>query len=234
MPSAIRMSRRMKTAGIIALLLATAGCIAAVAALAALQHVDPFYASAMELDPQQAAAAGRQLEERVAELAEPTPTSRWQAAFAEDEVNGWLATVLRDKLPELLPPTVAEPRVQLIDDRLMLGFRFVDEKFNTVVTVETEPRVMSEGVVSLRMRSARAGLLPLARSLVVEEVDLITKELDWPIEWTEIEGDLVLVVPMRNLFDTEAERRRLDELDLNGGEIVLGGAAENRAPPASQ
>ncbi|HMP07849.1 MAG TPA: hypothetical protein PJ982_15980, partial [Lacipirellulaceae bacterium] len=139
------MSTRFKRAGAIVLLLAALAVGGTLALRAALQHVEPFYAAAVEVDPAAAAAAALQLEKRVAELATPVAAPQWDVEFTETEVNGWLATVLRDKLPELLPPTVQDPRVQLAENRLLLGFRYIDGAFQSVVAIETEPGLPQPG-----------------------------------------------------------------------------------------
>jgi hypothetical protein len=225
------MSRRIRFAGIVAIVLAIAGCVVAAAAVLALRHVDPFYAAAVNQDPHEAAVAGRQLEERIARLNAPTSQAHWEATFTEEEVNGWLAAVLKEKLPDLLPSEVEDPRVALANGRVLIGYRYAAAPLTIVVTLETEPRIDKDGVVTIRLVAARAGLLPVAHSVVVDEVNLLAEKLEWPVEWRQEKDLLELVVPMRNLFDTETERRSLDEVKLSAGEIVLGGAASNRETP---
>lgn len=226
------MSRRTKAAGIIVLVLAAAACAGAAYVAYALQQVDPFYADAVKVDPAEAAAAGRQLEERVAELNAPKPHDHWQAKFTEDEVNGWLAAVLKERLPELLPPQVQDPRVRLADGRVDIAYRYVGNPLTTVVTLETEPRMAREGLLAIRLVAARAGIIPVGESLVIQEVDLLAQQLNWPIEWSHVDGHLELSVPMRDLFSTNDEQRTLADVDFNAGEVVLGGSAAAREPEA--
>jgi hypothetical protein len=221
------MSRRWKTTGIVVAVLATLACAAVVYAVIALQHVDPQYAEALELDPAKAAADAQKLEERVAELNVDANRDHWNAAFTEDEVNGWLASVLREKLPDLLPPEVQDPRVQLKAGRVFVAYRY-SGTLSTVITLETEPRIERDGLLGIRLVSAYAGFLPVANSLVVREVNKLAEALKWPVEWREQPDKLELFIPMQDLFSTDTEDRRLSELAVRDAKIEIGGKAEQR------
>jgi hypothetical protein len=74
---------------------ATGGCtVLAVAALLAgygmiaVRHVQPFYASAIKIEPQKLKSASREMESRVAALySDVRPAGRWRAAFTDEEVS---------------------------------------------------------------------------------------------------------------------------------------------------
>jgi hypothetical protein len=221
------MSRRWKTTGIVFAVLATLACAAAIYAAWGLQQVDPRYAEALELDPAQAAADAQKLEERVAELNADANQGSWNATFTEDEVNGWLASVLREKLPKLLPPEVQDPRVQLKEGRVFIAYRYAG-KLTTVITLETEPRIEKDGLIGIRLVSAYAGFFPVANSLVVKEVNKLAETLQWPIEWREQPDKLELFIPMRDLFSTESQDRELANLGVHDGKLEIGGKAEQR------
>lgn len=221
------MSRRWKNSGTVVALLATLACAAAIYAAWGLQQVDPRYAEALELDPEKAAADAQKLEERVAELNADANQDHWNATFTEDEVNGWLASVLREKLPDLLPPEVQDPRVQLKEGRVFIAYRYAG-KLTTVITLETEPRIEKDGLVGIRLVSAYAGFFPVANALVVKEVDKLAETLKWPIEWREQPDKLELFIPMKDLFSTDAQDRDLAELAVYDGKVEIGGKAEQR------
>jgi hypothetical protein len=221
------MSRRWKSTGIVVAMLATLACAAAIYAAWGLQQVDPRYAEALELDPAQAASDAQKLEERVAKLNADASQGSWNATFTEDEVNGWLASVLREKLPKLLPPEVQDPRVQLKEGRVFVAYRYAG-KLTTVITLETEPRIERDGLIGIRLVSAYAGFFPVANSLVVKEVDELAATLQWPVEWREQPDKLELFIPMRDLFSTDSQDRELAELAVHDGKVELGGNAEQR------
>jgi hypothetical protein len=104
--------------------------------------------------------------------------------------------VLKEKLPELLPPQVQDPRVRLADGRVDIAYRYVSSPLTTVVTLETEPRLASEGILAIR--HCRVRIIPVGESLVIHSRQPFTNEL---AEWSHVDGQLELSVPMRELFD---------------------------------
>jgi hypothetical protein len=219
------MSRPTRIAAVATGVLAVVVGLAAVYGVLAMQHVEPFYAEALTLPKDAAAIASRELEDHVTDLYRQTPRDRWDATFTEEQVNGWLAVTLAEKFPTLLPPQVRDPRIGLADDRFMVGFQYQGRHLTSVVSIEADASLPEPGVVAMRLRSARAGLLPVASSTVIEEVSAIAAQLKWPIRWEEQEGAPVLVVPMIELFSTETERRRLEDVELREGELTLAGSS---------
>jgi hypothetical protein len=155
-------------------------------------------------------------------------TGRWESVFSDAEVNGWLATVVREKYPTLLPPEVVEPRVSFVDGRCLLGYRYEAGNVRAMVTIEGEPFMASNDVAGLRLRKARVGLLPLPLAKVVEHINHGAGELQVPVKWVEQEGDPVMLVGVTNALSTEEEVRRLEEIELRDGELALAGTATQR------
>jgi hypothetical protein len=211
---------------------ATSGCIVlAVAALlagyaaVALRHVQPFYASAINVAPRDLASASREMESRVAVLySGAKPPGRWQAAFTDEEVNGWLAVTLVEKFPELLPPEVTRPRVAFVEGGVLIGFQWRGERLEAVISVKADARMADDDVLAVRLRQVRAGSLPLPTSDVVEQVSLAAAQIEWPLRWAYEEGDPVALLPTRNVFSTELQERRLELIEIRKGELLLAGS----------
>jgi len=203
--------------------------IAGVLLFRATQTVDPFYAAAVATKPAESRKAGERTENRVADLVDQAETTgRWESIFSDAEVNGWLATILKDKYPTLLPPEVVDPRVSFVNGRCLIGYRYEGEQFRAVVTIEGEPFMASNDVAGFRLRKARIGVLPLPLSKVVEHIDRGAGELQVPVKWIEHEGDPVMLVGVTNALSTDDEVRRLEEIDLRDGELSLAGTATPR------
>jgi hypothetical protein len=201
----------------------------------AAQAVDPFYAEATDVKPTELRQEGRELENRVADLTDQAQTTgRWESIFTDGEVNGWLATILREKYPNLLPAEVVEPRVSFVAGRCLLGYRYEGEALRAMVTIEGEPFMASHDVAGLRFRRARVGILPLPLAKVVEHINEGAKKLDVAIRWAEKQGDPVLLVGVTNALSTEEETRRLEAIDLRDGELVLAGTVEPRGASAQR
>ncbi|BBO32154.1 hypothetical protein [Lacipirellula parvula] len=209
---------------VLAVLLVVAGAL-----YWAAQAVDPFYAAATQAKPAELKEAGEQLENRVADLTDQAETTgRWESVFSDEEVNGWLATVLREKYPTLLPPEVVDPRVSFVNGKCLLGYRYQGDKVRAMVTIEGEAFMASDDVAGLRLRKARLGFLPLPLSKVVDHINDGAKQLKIPVKWVEQEGDPVMLVGVTNALSTDEEVRRLDAIDLRDGQLVLAGSIEPR------
>ena len=223
-PPAPRRRWPLLTAATLALLTLAAGGL-----YWAAQAVDPFYAAAAEAKPAELRAAGEQLENRVADLNDQAETTgRWESTFSDAEVNGWLATILKEKYPTLLPPEVVDPRVSFVAGRCLLGYRYEGESLRAMVTIEGEPFMASHDVAGIRFRKARIGILPLPLAKVVEHINDGAKELGIAVRWVEKEGDPVMLVGVTNALSTDDEVRRLEAIDPREGELALAGSATPR------
>lgn len=203
--------------------------VAGVVLFRATQAVDPFYAAAVATKPAESREAGERMENRVADLVDQVETTgRWESIFSDAEVNGWLATILKDKYPTLLPPEVVDPRVSFVTGRCLIGYRYEGEQIRAVVTIEGEPFMASHDVAGLRLRKARIGVLPLPLSKVVEHINRGAGDLQIAVKWIEHEGDPVMLVGVTNSLSTDDEVRRLEEIELRDGELALAGTATPR------
>lgn len=212
------------------------GCLLAVVAVGggfayrAMQQVEPFYAAAVETKPAELERAGRRMEDRVADLATDSQTTgRWESKFTADEVNGWVALMLKEKYPDLLPPEVIDPRVAFSNGRCQVGYRYEGNRVSAVITIEGDASMATHDVAAVRLRKARLGAIPLPLSQVVEEINERAADLDIAIKWIEQEGDPVLLVAVTNALSNEQEVRRLEKIDILEGELVLAGTATPRS-----
>jgi hypothetical protein len=223
------MSRRVRITLLSLGGLGIAGGLAYVIAIQAMQHVEPFYAAAIEKPHKQLETAAQQMESRVSALrSDAAKAGNWQTTFTADEVNGWLATILKEEYADLLPPQVVEPRVGFSEGKCQLGYRYRGGFFDTVVTIEGEGWMESEDVAAVRFRKLKAGALPLPTSNVIEDITKAAVKLHIPTRWTEKDGDPVLMVPVANALSTETELRRLEKIELHDGKLHLVGKTEPR------
>ena len=161
----------------------------------ALGRVRPFYAAALELDPQTLETGSRELESRATVLySEARQAGQWQAAFTADQINGWLALQLAEVYADALPDDISEPRVAIDDDRLTLGFRARRGGVDTVVSADATVMLTDEGDVAIRLLSVQAGSLPLPVMQVADDVSRACQELSLPVRWTQVDGQPVALV----------------------------------------
>lgn len=226
------MSRRGKIAALSVCGVAVAAAVALGYAKRAMREVQPFYAAAIRVEPQELKSASRRMENRVAALYSDTrPPGQWKTVFSDDEVNGWLAVTLAEQHADLLPRQVSDPRVAFADGRCMVGFRYRSSRVDAVVSVEAEAFMADEDLAAIRLREVRLGSLPLPMAKVVESITRGARKLDLAVRWTQLEGDPVLLLSLAHVLSTDDEERQLDLLELRDGELLLTGSTERRETP---
>jgi hypothetical protein len=223
------MSRRRKV--ILACLAMFAGVLGLGAGyvLYAVREVQPFYAAAIETEPEVLESAGRRMEQRVDELYDQPQPGNWSTVFTDEEVNGWLARYLQEDQPTLLPPEVVDPRVAFVEGGCKLGFRYAGASLDAVVTVEAEAYMVEENLAAVRFRQARLGALPISMSTVISHISKGAATLKIPIRWTEADGDPVLLAPVTDALSTPEETRSLARLVFSEGQVSLTGATTPRS-----
>ncbi|NOY41696.1 MAG: hypothetical protein GXP26_07670 [Planctomycetes bacterium] len=235
------MSRRVR------LSIAVAGSLAAIIAGLflygkwAIHQVQPFYSAALQVDPDTHISASLEMESRVSALvSDAAEQSHWQAAFSDDEVNGWLASSLTEKFPGLLPEAVSDPRVAFSDGIAALGFRYQDDHLNSVLSLRASAVIDGTDIVALRLLQAHVGTLPFPMAKIVEAITDGARQQQIAIRWTQQDGDPVALIPLTGLLSTPKVERRLDVVEFHEGELYLSGstrslpqpmAAEEKSPP---
>lgn len=226
------MSARKKIAVFALLGMAAAALVAFGYAWQALREVRPFYAKALNVEPQAQKSASQRMENRVADLySDDQPRGEWTTVFSDAEVNGWLAVALEERYADFLPPEVSDPRVAFGDDRALVGFHYRGGQIDAIVSLETEAFMADDDVAAVRLRDARVGSLPIPMSRVVESISEAADQLGLLIRWTQLEEDPVLLVSLTDVLSTDEEQRQLKLLKLRQGELLLTGSTEQRPAP---
>jgi hypothetical protein len=201
------------------------------------KQVPEFYQQALEVEPQRHAELGDKLEENLLELRnEASQEGQWQAVFTDEQINGWLASDLPEKFPRALPPEVKEPRVAIEPEVARVGARFKSPQLETVISLAVEVHMTDEpNVLAVRIRQARAGLLPVPLADWLEQVRLAAGESGIPLRWVEQDGDPVALVTIPMEQAGRDHRLLLEQIELRDGELVVGGRTERfDAPPSAR
>ena len=76
------------------------------------QFPPAFYQLSLDVDEEISAVEGDEFEVRILNLQNDARSNeQWQAIFTEAQINGWIASDVPEKFPDLLPDAVLEPRV---------------------------------------------------------------------------------------------------------------------------
>lgn len=219
------MSCRLKIVVAVAVSVVLTATILVGYALQAVRQVQPFYTTAIEIDASTLAVESHAMERRVAALvSDATGQTSWQAVFSDREVNGWLAVALKEKFADLLPEGILDPRVAFETDQLVVGFRYQENDFATVISVRANVWIADTDVIAIHLLKAHAGTLPIPLVKMVETLGEAAKKQKLPLRWAQREGTPVALLSLPGIFSTEKESRRLEIVELHQGELFLKGS----------
>lgn len=231
------MALRLRTVSwlVVGLLLLAAGFVGG--AYWATQRVPAFYEQALQQDPIAVQQANEKMLARTTTLASSVKREgQWSALFTGDEINGWLAVDLPQNYPDLLSPEISDPRVLLTPGRLTLACRYRTGAVTTVASLELEAYLPEANVVAIRVRSLKAGALPLPLADLLDGVSKAAADMDLRIRWLKADGDpvaLIEIPPAKGQFNTAYQ---LETLDIRDGEVYLSGHTrriDTPPPPAA-
>ena len=146
----------------------------------------------------------------------------WSAQFTDEQVNGWLATEMPEKHPELLPVGFTQPRVRFAENRLQLGVQSTASGVETVVWLDIEVSMTDEHEAALRFRQVRAGSLPLPLGHVLDALTQVAQDLEVPLRWTTVDDDPTALLGLPTLAGGYV-RYELDKLKVSDGLLFVSG-----------
>jgi hypothetical protein len=219
------MARKKRIAAIALLISATTLVTVVVGSVyVAMGRVRPFYAEALQLDPQRLETGSRELESRATALySETRQPGEWRAAFTAEQINGWLAMQLADVYADALPKEISDPRVAITDDHLTIGFRTRRGGVDTVISADAAVMLTDEGDVAIRLLAVHAGALPLPVMQVADDVSRACQELSLPVRWTQVDGQPVAIVDVDHHTNVTKAHMVLEAVELRDGAIYLAG-----------
>jgi hypothetical protein len=196
----------------------------------ATQYVPPFYVSAVKLDADAAQSSSDAMLRQTAALASDIRRGRpWQAVFTAEQINGWLAYDVPRNHPNLLPPEVRDPRVQIEDDQLKIAFQWSGTAWSAVVSFQVEVYLQEPNVIAIRIHQARAGKLPLPLGGLVESFVASAQDAGLLIDHRQIESDPLLLVTLP-AAEMDNEPMVLETFELRDGGVYLAGRTQPEAP----
>lgn len=221
-----------KIVRVVLAVVALAGVAAGVsffAAYRASQHVPEFYEKAIARQPESQAEASHELVKQVFDLRnDVNQVGQWKAVFTDEQINGWLAADLPAKFPDALPKEIHDPRVAIDPQQAQIACRYESSKTSTVVSLALEIHLTDEpNVVAVRIRQARAGLLPLPVKQGLDKITAAARAAGIPLRWVQKDGDPVALITVPAEHEQYSQRLlRLETIELRSGEVFLSGQTE--------
>ena len=226
------MARKFRIAAIVVvgLLLAAGGT--ALLVYRATQQVPAFYEEALAREPQAAMQANDEYLQQVTALASDLQRpGEWQAVFTAEQINGWLAVDLVSNYPDLLPEEIQAPRIAIADKQATVACRIVRGDKSTVFSLSLDVYLSEPNVLALRLRSARAGALPMPLAKVLDALTEAARHADVPLQWRQNAGDPVALVSLAQARDA-GEFGQIDCVELRDGALWISGHTAEKTPPA--
>ncbi|MDB4767038.1 hypothetical protein OAG71_05070 [bacterium] len=191
------------------------------------QKPPEFYSAAMKEDPETAQALGSQLETNVFDIYNSAviPTT-WQGELSEDEINGWLASELPAKFPELLPENIKDPRVSLDEDQLTIACRCSYKDLHGILVGSFDLFCTDQpNQIAIRIKSIKMGIVPFPVTQFADQVTESLHNSGYESSWTEMEGDPVLLVnvPEDHLVIEEYYHIEIKSFDIKDKKILFTG-----------
>lgn len=195
----------------------------------AARHVPTFYAETLEQPEKTARTASHQMRRQVTTLAsDTTRAGSWGETFTAEQINGWLAVDFLEKHPSVLPEGVSHPRISITANEARIGCTFNEPWPNTVYSIVIQPYIAEPNVVAIRFLKARAGMLPMPLGEVIDEISDGAAERGLRLQWQQIDGDPVLLMPLDQVADNHDERYVLEQIQLAEGAIHFGGHTKSK------
>lgn len=226
------MRKLLRIGAISIFLLAAVAAVGVVVVWWSATRVPDFYEQALATEPQHMEEAGDQLEEHILELRNDSlKAGQWRATFTDEQINGWLAVDLPQKFPRALPKQLKDPRVAIEPDVAYAAARYESPQVTTVISLAVEVRLTDEpNQLAVRVRQARAGLLPVPLADWLDRVSAAAADGGIPLRWVEEDGDPVALITLP-LEDKENPDHilRLEQIELRDGQLVVIGTTDEAA-----
>ena len=191
------------------------------------QKSPEFYAAAMKQEPAKAKVLGSQLETNVFNIYNSAviPTA-WQGELSEEGINGWLASELPAKFPEMLPENIKDPRISLEDNQLSIACRCSYKDLNGILVGNFDLFCTDKpDQVAVKIKSVKMGIVPFPVTQFADEVTNVLHSSGYESSWTEMDGDPVLLidVPKDHLIIEDYYLIQVKSFDIKDKKILFTG-----------
>jgi len=197
----------------------------------AVRQVPDFYEQSLQADPaKEAVASDEMLQQTTALVSEVKQKGQWQAVFTTAQINGWLAVDLEKNHPGMIPSGVSDPRVSIAPEELAVACRYEGAGVATVLWLSLDVYLDEPNVVAVRIKKARAGMLPMPLDKVLEAVTRGAQRLEVDLQWRQSDGDPVALITIPPERLERDKRIHVESVRLGDSEVFLAGTTEPADP----
>jgi hypothetical protein len=156
------------------------------------------------------------------ERAEP-----WQLVLKDEDMNAWLATDMRTKMPQAIPSDVEDPRIVVRGGAVHIACKH-RKLGGGVLSLSLVPALTdTPNELAITVQSFSLGRLPLPQKKYLGEISQAAARAGLNLRWEERDGASVAMVLLPEQYDKLKDRRvKLESIAVGEGEIVIQGKAE--------
>ncbi len=196
------------------------------------QQEPEFYRAALLKSSEQDKKNGAELESAIWDIYNAVlEQDHWGGEVTEDQINGWLATELPEKFPELLPEDlITKPRVALGRGELSIAGRAHYHGISGIVVGKLDVfKTDQVNTFAIRFRRISAGIIPIPITSFADQITQGLNRKGYQTRWTELEGDplLIVVAPKEDFTIHGLYRANIDTIDIEEQRIVISGTTIN-------
>jgi hypothetical protein len=161
-------------------------------------------------------------------LHDPEPDKPWQLRLRQDQVNSYLAEgFVEASLDKELPPGVREPRVAFEPERIRIGFRYGDDPWSVIVSVELRLWISPSqpDVMMVQVQRVRIGAVPVPVRYVQELLGSVLRRRNLEVIWYRHQGLPVAVIRFQS--SRRAPTFHFTNLQITAGELLVQGQTFN-------
>ncbi len=198
------------------------------------QQQPEFYKAAMKQEEAEDRAMGSKMETTALEIYNSAlfPTT-WEGTVSEMEINGWLASELPAKFPEMLPENIKDPRVSLDANELTIACRCRYKDLQGILVGKFDVFCTEQpNQVAVRIGSIRLGVLPFPVTQFADVITDLLRKSGYESSWSTQDGDplLLVTVPDDHLVIHESYRIVAKSFDIKDKAIsIIGETVEIEA-----
>lgn len=156
------------------------------------------------------------------ERAEP-----WRLVLKDEDMNAWLATDLRTKMPQAIPSDIQDPRVVIRDGAVHIACKH-QKLGGGVLSLSLAPALTdTPNELAVKVQSFSLGRLPLPQKQYLDEVSRAATRAGLNLRWEERDGSSVAMIALPEQYEELKDRTvKLESIEVGDGEIVIQGKAE--------
>ena len=207
----------------IAAVLVGGGGLAAIAVMAATRVPEPFRGVSFGNRAAANEAARRFVTGLSALHAAFIREGNWEGAFAEDDVNCWLATDLRRNHRDILPGGVVDVRVDFRPRQVAVAARLALAGLRPVGVVVLGVRLREPNQLGVTVEQASLGAIPLPRGPLLAEMRRRFDRLGMVTSVRQLDGRSVLVVYIPSTHESGGPSHWLESLSIADGSMAVAG-----------